>query len=66
MRVHVSVCVRDRERERGAPLSVRASLCVSVCASHCVCVYVCGSEVERGEGEERMKISSKAEYNIQS
>ncbi len=32
------LCVCERQREKGgAPLCVR----VCVCASHCVCVYVC-------------------------
>ncbi len=48
----ICVCVRDRERERRGP----------VCERMCVGVNTAGSEVQRGEGEKRMKISSKAEY----
>ncbi len=41
-------------------------MCVYVCERMCVGVSTAGSEVQRGEGEKRMKISSKAEYSIQS
>ncbi len=45
------VCERQRERKEGP----------SVCERMCVGVNTAGSEVQRGEGEKRMKISSKAE-----
>ncbi len=34
------VCVRDRERERGAPLGVRAQVWLSECLRERVCVAV--------------------------
>ncbi len=60
------LCVYERKRERESELT--AIVCVCVCERLCVCERMCvgvntaGSEVQRGEGEKRMKISSKAEY----
>ncbi len=47
-----SVCERQRERKEG-----RLCVCEQICGG----VNTAGSEVKRGEGEKRMKISSKAE-----
>ncbi len=48
--------MKEREREKVS------SLRLCVCERMCVGVNTAGSEVQRGEGEKRMKISSKAEY----
>ncbi len=56
--VSVSHCACMKEREREKVSSLR--LCV--CERMCVGVNTAGSEVQRGEGEKRMKISSKIDY----
>ncbi len=60
--------MKGREREKVSSLRLCVYVCACECVSDCVCVSecVCGSKVQTGEGEKRMKISSKAEYNIQS
>ncbi len=56
MSVSHCACMKEREREKVS------SLRLCVCERMCVGVNTAGSEVQRGEGEKRMKISSKAEY----